>query len=108
MNHRILRGLLLCFVAFFWMTIVAAAQRGAQQRRTTSAKEAAPIDLTGYWVPLVTEDWRWRMLTPPKGDFFGVPLNEAGVKAMNAWDPAKDEASEIRCKAYGAPAIMRL
>ena len=108
MNHRILRGLLLCFVAFFWMTIVAAAQRGAQQRRTTSAKEAAPIDLTGYWVPLVTEDWRWRMLTPPKGDFFGVPLNEAGVKAMNAWDPAKDEASENRCKAYGAPAIMRL
>ena len=28
----------------------------------------APIDLTGYWVSIVNEDWRWRMVTPPKGD----------------------------------------
>jgi len=108
MKHRIVRGFLLCFVALFGMTMIAAAQRGAQQRPALSAKEAAPIDLTGYWVPLITEDWRWRMLTPPKGDFFGVPLNEAGVKLLNAWDPVKDETPENRCKAYGAPTVMRL
>ena len=28
-------------------------------------RAAAPIDLTGYWVSLVTDDWRWRMVTPP-------------------------------------------
>ena len=32
------------------------------------AKQAAAIDLTGYWVSVVTEDWRFRMVTPPKGD----------------------------------------
>jgi hypothetical protein len=32
-----------------------------------TARAAAPIDLTGYWVSVVTEDWRWRMLTPAKG-----------------------------------------
>src|SRR6059058_4520836 len=107
MNHRILRGLLLCFVAFFWMTIVAAAQRGAQQRRTTSAKEAAPIDLTGYWVSLVTEDWRWRMMTPPRGDYPSIPLNAEGKRTADGWDPAKETADD-KCKAYGAGNIMRV
>src|SRR5205807_2422396 len=65
-------------------------------------------DLTGYWVPIITEDWRWRMMTPPKGDFLGVPLNDAGIKVVNAWDPAKDQTPDNQCKAYGAPALMRL
>jgi len=38
------------------------------------------MDLTGYWESVVTEDWRWRMLTPPKGDYASVPLNPAGRK----------------------------
>src|SRR5262245_25916518 len=108
MNHPIIRALLLCFVGLSWLGAVGAAQRGAPPRPTLSPKEAAPIDLAGYWVPRITEDWRWRMLTPPKGDFFGVPVNEAGVKVMNTWNPAKDDTPENRCKAYGAPAIMRL
>jgi hypothetical protein len=67
---------------------------------------AAPIDLTGTWVSVVTEDWRWRMLLPKKGDYTSVPLNPAGRKAADAWDPAK-QASD-GCKPYGAPAIMRV
>jgi len=55
-----------------------------------SAKEAAPEDITGYWVSLVTEDWRWRMLNPAKGDITSVPLNREGRKAAEAWDPARD------------------
>ena len=68
----------------------------------------SPIDLTGYWVSVVSEDWRYRMVTPPKGDFASVPLNDAGRKAVDAWDPAKDTASGNACKAYGAANIMRV
>jgi hypothetical protein len=71
-------------------------------------KVAAPIDLTGYWVSVVTEDWRFRMVTPPKGDFVGVWLNGEGRKVGMAWDPAKDEAAGEQCKAYGAAGIMRI
>jgi len=87
--------------------ILAAAQgRGAPAPR--SPKDAAPIDLSGNWVSLVTEDWRWRMVTPLKGDSASVPINQAAKKIVNAWDPAKDEAAGLQCKSYGAPAIMRV
>src|SRR6185369_7449179 len=55
-----------------------------------------------------TEDWMFRMVTPPKGQFLGVPLNGAARTVANAWDPAKDEAAGNQCKAYGAAAIMRV
>jgi hypothetical protein len=80
--------------------------RGAQAAKTP--KEAAPIDLTGYWVSIVSEDWRFRMMTPPKGDYPNFLLNPAGAKLANEWDPAKDEAGKDHCKAYGAPNIMRV
>jgi hypothetical protein len=67
-----------------------------------------PLDLTGYWVSIVTEDWRYRMITPDKGDYPGVPLNAAARAIANGWDPAKDEASGDACKSYGAGAIMRV
>ncbi|MDP8990559.1 MAG: hypothetical protein M3N41_10840 [Acidobacteriota bacterium] len=73
-----------------------------------AAKAAAPIDLTGYWVSLVTEDWMYRMVTPPKGDYSSVPLNAAGRKVADDWDPAKDEAGGEQCKSYGAAAIVRV
>src|SRR4030095_16653626 len=62
------------------------------------------IDLTGYWVSVVTEDWRWRMVTPPKGDVASVPLNAEGTKVANSWDPATDGS----CLAYGAAGLMRI
>jgi hypothetical protein len=73
-----------------------------------SPKEAAPIDMTGYWVSVVTEDWRFRMVTPPKGNYSGVPLNAEGRKLADMWDPAKDEAAGNQCRSYGAPALMRI
>ncbi len=72
------------------------------------AKEAAPIDLTGYWVSVITEDWRWRMVTPLKGDAASVPTSPAARPVIDSWDPAKDEAAGLQCKAYGAAGIMRL
>ncbi len=73
-----------------------------------SPRESAPIDLTGYWVSIVSEDWRFRMVVPPKGDYPDFNLTPDGKKIADAWDPAKDEAAKDHCKAYGAPNIMRV
>lgn len=67
----------------------------------------APINVTGNWVSVVTEDWQIRMITPKKGDFVGLPLNAAGQKAGNDWDPSKETAADA-CKAYAAPGLLRL
>src|SRR2546423_4883554 len=79
-----------------------AAQQAPQPPPTPRA--AAPIDLTGYWVSIVNEDWRWRMVTPPKGDYSSIPLNDTGRKLADTWDVSKDG----RCDAYGAAALMRM
>ena len=70
-----------------------------------SPKDAATIDVTGDWVSVVTEDWRWRMVVPKKGDYSSVPLNAEGKKVAGMWD-TKDLASN-GCKPFGAAAIMR-
>ena len=82
------------------------AQRGNQPPPPPPPRAGAPIDLTGYWVSIVTADWRWRMVTPAKGDYQGVQLNAEGRKVADTWDPAKDEAAGEQCKSYGAPALM--
>ena len=71
-----------------------------------TAKAGAAIDLTGYWISVVSEDWQFRMITPPKGTYTSVPLNAQGRKVADAWDPAKDDAAGNQCRAYGAAAIM--
>jgi hypothetical protein len=81
------------------------AQRGNPQP-PRPARTAAPIDLTGYWVAIVTQDWRWRMVTPRKGDYQGIQITPEAAKVADAWDPAKDEAAGEQCKSYGAPALM--
>ena len=83
------------------------AQRGGRGAVTLTGQAGAGEDLTGYWVSLVTEDWRWRMMTPPKGDYPSIPLNAEGRRVADAWDPAKETADD-RCKAYGAGNIMRV
>ena len=72
------------------------------------ARESAPIDLTGYWVSYVTEDWRYRMVTPAKGDYRRVPVTPAALPSINGWDPAADERAGNQCKSYGAAALMRV
>src|ERR1700740_2031339 len=62
-----------------------------------SGQAGAPEDITGYWVSVVTEDWRFRMVTPPKGDYSGITLNAEGRKIAGAWDPTKDEAAGEQC-----------
>jgi hypothetical protein len=98
---------LVAAVFLLWVPF-SHAQRGRGAQPPASAQAAAAIDLTGYWVSLVTEDWSWRMVTPLKGSYPSIPLNEAGRKIAEAWDPAKDEAEGNQCKSYGAANIMRV
>jgi hypothetical protein len=93
-------------IAAFLLTSVVSRGQGqiAQPRAPSpSPRELAPIDLTGYWVSVVTEDWRYRMVMPLKGDYGSVPLNANGRLVADRWMP--DQAG--RCEAFGVGAVMR-
>ena len=81
--------------------------RGGRGGPPPTARASAPVDFSGNWVSIVSEDWRWRMITPPKGDYANIPVNAEARKVGDTWDPAKDQAAGEQCKAYAAPAIMR-
>jgi len=69
-----------------------------------------PVDLTGYWVSVVTnsEQRLFRMATPNNGGYRGIGLTLESRKLADSWDPAKDEVTGEPCKAYGVPAIMHV
>src|SRR5688500_9911345 len=102
-QSRILLLLVLCSIG-----ATALAAQGRQGGAPAAAREAAPVDLNGTWVSVVTEDWRWRMRTPPKGDYASVPMTPAAIKVADDWNPARDEAAGEQCRGYGAAAVMRL
>jgi hypothetical protein len=88
---------------------LAYAQRGRGAQPAgppQTARQAAPIDLTGYWVSLIVDEWRFRV-TPQKGDIVYLPLNAQARQIANAWDPDKDQADGNACKAYGAVGVMQ-
>lgn len=68
----------------------------------------APVDLTGYWVSVITEDWRYRMLTPPLGEVAGIPVNQEGLRAAKEWQYEKAVADGEQCRAFGAGGVMRM
>ena len=81
-----------------------SAPANAQTADAGSPREAAPIDLTGQWVSVINEDWRWRMVTPPKGDYASVPLNDRGREVADRWEPSQEGS----CAAYGAAGLLRM
>ena len=107
-----LRLLPMAMIALVAANMNAFAQgrggRGGAPAPPQTAKAGAPIDLTGYWVSVVTEDWRYRMVAPTKGDYQGVPMTPEARKIADSWDPAKEEASGELCKSYGATALLRV
>jgi len=106
MGYRFSKVFLVLLIA---VALPLAAQPSAGGRGgAQTPKAAAPIDLTGYWVSVVNEDWRYRMVTPAPGDYQGVPMTGEARKVADAWDPAKDEAAGEQCKSYGAPALLRV
>ena len=89
----------------------SGSSRGAGARRrgpSPQCERCRPVDLTGYWVALITEDWRYRMMTPAPGDFPNVPVTAEARKIALAWDPAKDEAAGNQCLPYGAGGVTRM
>jgi len=115
------------------LSVVSMVEAQGRGGPPPTARAMAPIDLTGYWTAVITEDWHVRMLTAPKGDFGSgaggaieipgvgpiglganpadkgnIPYKPAGAQAAMQWDPARDEAEGNACKAYGAPGLMRL
>jgi hypothetical protein len=93
------------------LTLLVFAVGGASAQRqggasSPSARDFAPIDLTGYWVSYVTENWRYRMVTPAKGEYRRIPASPAALPIISAWDPAADQRTGNQCKSYGAAAIM--
>ncbi len=96
-------------IAIFLLAAMLAPQGPPPPPRPAGpAKAAAPIDMTGYWVSIITEDWRERMVAPAKGDFESIPLNQEAARVANTWDPAADAAAGNQCKSYAAPALLRL
>lgn len=106
-SHKIL-ALAVVALPMLARSLAAQPPGGTRGGPPANPKAAAPIDLTGYWVSIVTEDWRYRMVTPAPGDYQGVPMTPAALKIADAWDPAKDEAAGEQCKSYGAPALLRV
>jgi len=109
---RLSFALAVCVAAAVLLVPNAPAQAPAKGgkgggKAKQTAQSSAPIDLTGTWVSVVTEDWMYRMVTAPKGQMVGVPVTPAARAAANAWDPAADEAAGNACRAYGAAGVMR-
>ena len=82
--------------------------RGGAPAPPVTGRAQSPYDISGYWVALVTDDWRYRMLTPPKGNADYIPVTPDARKVIDSWDPAKDDAAGEACRAYGAAGVMRL
>ncbi|NOT26155.1 MAG: hypothetical protein HOP16_08625 [Acidobacteria bacterium] len=90
------------------VTVHAQRGRGAGAGDAPTPRQSAPVDLTGYWVSIVIEDWRYRMTAAEKGDTGGVPVNADGRRVAGEWNPSRDAAAGEACRAYGAPGLMRL
>jgi hypothetical protein len=93
-----------------------AAQRGAGGQRgggpggpPQTARQRGPVDFTGTWVSVVTEDWRWRMVTPPKDQSAAasIPVNQEARRVAQAWDLEADNKGGNQCRAFGVGGINR-
>jgi hypothetical protein len=79
---------------------------GQQPAAPRTAQSLGPIDVTGTYVSVIVDEWRFRV-SPQKGDVLYMPLNAEARKIAAAWDPDKDEAAGQACKAYGAVGVMQ-
>ena len=94
-------------IAIVLMTpVFAQPPQGRGAAPPPTGRAGAPVDLTGTWVSVVTEDWRARMLPPVKGDYETVEqvMSAQGRKLADSWQPSM----EGRCEAYGVGGVMRV
>jgi hypothetical protein len=93
------------------LAAVAEAQRGpgGPPAAAATGKAGAPVDLTGYWVSLVTEDWIERMSpdSPPSGTG-GRDAGDRAAGAAGGRGRGAAPAGADPCRAYGAGGSMRV
>ncbi|HTT04392.1 MAG TPA: hypothetical protein VMF64_03820 [Steroidobacteraceae bacterium] len=96
------------------LTLLAAscawgqAPGAAADAAAMSARDSAPVDMTGYFVSIITQDWLYRMVVPQRGQYAGIPITLRARQFADAWNRSADEAAGKQCEAYGAAAIMRI
>lgn len=110
LNELFGRRILVCLLAFILSssTLAQVLIIAGPLQPAPPGRAEAPIDLTGTWVSLITEDWPYRMLTPAVSDTMSIPVNDAARAVADSWDLEADNAAGLQCKAYGAAGIMRM
>jgi hypothetical protein len=66
-----------------------AQDLGAQPAGPPTPRSLASIDLTGYWVAVISEDWRWRMIAPSKGGLSEHPDDAGGAEGGRRVGPGQ-------------------
>lgn len=107
-RHQVAVLVLMVGCALAAAQTLVTGQAAPPAKPQSTPQSAAPIDLTGNWVSVVTEDWLLRMVTPAKGNYSFVPLNQEGRKTADAWDLAKDRAAGAECRPFGVGGLMRI
>jgi glyoxylase-like metal-dependent hydrolase (beta-lactamase superfamily II) len=69
--------------------------------------QAPAIDLSGYWTPVLHEDFMERGPGAEIADYGGIPLNEAGRLWALSYDPSRVTLRHHQCEAYATPYQMR-
>ena len=99
-----------CLLGLVFVVTAEGGQRGAgaPPGPPATGRAGAPVDLTGYWVSVVTEDWIERMSpdSPPSGTGGRDAADRvaAGGRGRGAAPPAGADP----CRAYGAGGSMRV
>ena len=88
-------------VLVFGLSAMALSQA---QSDGPSARDTAALAMEGYWISVVTEDWKFRMVVPNPGEYEGIPLNAAARLEADTWDASTSNA----CGIYGAANLMRV
>jgi hypothetical protein len=99
-----------CLLGLAFVVSAEGGQRGAgaPQAAAVTGKAGAPVDLTGYWVSLVTEDWIERMSpdSPPSGTG-GRDAADRAAAAGRGRGAAPPPGADP-CRVYGAGGSMRV
>ena len=103
---QLARPLTTCLsAAIVALTVTVAGQ--APQIPAAPTGQAPAVDLSGYWAPVLHEDFMERGPGAELADYGGIPLNEAGRLWALSYDPSRVTLRHHQCEAYVTPYQMR-
>src|SRR3989442_8215389 len=109
MRARVLAAAILVGLPFALQAQQGRGQGPGRGADALNFRTNAPVDLTGYWESLITDDWRYRMLTPPKGNVDYLPMTAEARRLADQWIPSKTRPPEsnLVATARSAPCACR-